>query len=490
MTETKILVDEFSSEPINNYDELSDTLATIIKNSQPHFTIGIYGEWGTGKTTMMRLVEKKLSDGEDQNKAKILPIWFNAWKYEREEQSATIAMMKTIAYAMTDHQQFESVSKTIKQGLRILGHDVLRQLALQVITEKGVNEFEDNFTKKAQFLNCVEKDTIYFDGLDAISKQIEEIRRAPQNKGYRIVVFVDDLDRCSPKKALEVLESIKVFLDIEGFIYVLGISYKTINRLITYAYKEVGVEGSEYIKKIIQIPIKLPLWEDTDLSKLISEKLTVNLKPEYAKLLSQNAETIVKVVENNPRQLKRFINSLIIVYETYSSKEDKLELEKLFISLLIQKRMPKFFLMYVNHEQLQIIINHFLEILPWLSIVKSNTDIRSPSHEDNLMNEYPNISKLVTHLYPDIKDSEKTKDDEEISELFILAFSDISRQLHTPALKNSIHSKHYDELVKMRLEDWNLLRQYHDTINTISNWKAYKDAISIIDDVKIEDFDK
>lgn len=490
MAETKILVDEFSSEPINNYEKLSDTLVTIIKNSQPHFTIGIYGEWGTGKTTMMRLVEKKLSDGNDQNKAKILPIWFNAWRYEREEQFATIAMMKTIAYAMTDHQKFESVSKIMKKGLRVLGHDVLRQLALQIMTEKGINEFESNFTEKAQFLNRIERDTIYFDGLHAISKQMEEIRRAPQNKGYRIVVFVDDLDRCSPKKALEVLESIKVFLDIEGLIYVLGISHKTINQLITYAYKKVGVEGSEYIKKIIQIPIKLPLWEDTDLSKLISEKLTVNLKPEYAKLLSQNAETIAKVVENNPRQLKRFINSLIIVYETYSSKEDTLELEKLFISLLIQKRMPKFFLMYVNHEQLQKIINHFLEILPWASLVKSGPAIRSPLYEDNLMREHPNIFKLVTHLYPDIKDSEKTKDGEEISDLFILAFSDISRQLNDPTLKSSIHSKHYDELVKMRLEDWNLLLEYRDTITAISNWKTYKDAISIIEDMKIEGFDK
>lgn len=59
MVKTKILVDEFSSEPINDFEELSNTLATVIKNSEPHFTVGIYGEWGTGKTTLMRLIEKK-----------------------------------------------------------------------------------------------------------------------------------------------------------------------------------------------------------------------------------------------------------------------------------------------------------------------------------------------------------------------------------------------------------------------------------------------
>ena len=103
-----------------------------------------------------------------------------------------------------------------------------------MITEKGVDEFEKNFTEKAKFLNKVERDTIYFDGLNVIAQQMKAIRNTKQNEGYRIVVFIDDLDRCSPKKALEVLESIKVFLDIEGFIYVLGISHETINHLCVW----------------------------------------------------------------------------------------------------------------------------------------------------------------------------------------------------------------------------------------------------------------
>ena len=149
-----------------------------------------------------------------------------------------------------------------------MGKDIVRKLALQVITEKGIDEFKDNFLEKQKFLNDIEKDTIYFDGLNAITKKMTEIRAKRGGKNYRIVVFVDDLDRCSPKKALEVLESIKVFLDIEGFIYVLGISHKTIDRLITKAYKETGIIGSEYIKKIIQIPIKLPSWESVDIISL------------------------------------------------------------------------------------------------------------------------------------------------------------------------------------------------------------------------------
>jgi len=70
----------------------------------------------------------------------------------------------------------------------------------------------------------------------------------------RVIVFIDDLDRCSSKKAIEVLESVKVFLGIDGFLYIMGISHETIAKLISAEYEKSGIKGEQYIKKIIQIP--------------------------------------------------------------------------------------------------------------------------------------------------------------------------------------------------------------------------------------------
>lgn len=67
----------------------------IVRGSKPRFSVGIYGDWGTGKTTLMKLIQKEL-----QNQEYILTVWFNAWRYEREDQFALTALMKTIAYAM------------------------------------------------------------------------------------------------------------------------------------------------------------------------------------------------------------------------------------------------------------------------------------------------------------------------------------------------------------------------------------------------------
>jgi predicted KAP-like P-loop ATPase len=67
-----------------------------------------------------------------------------------------------------------------------------------------------------------------------LEKALQELRK--QDSDYRIVIFIDDLDRCNPEKALEVLESIKSFSDIEGIVYVIGMDSETINSLIKKKY--------------------------------------------------------------------------------------------------------------------------------------------------------------------------------------------------------------------------------------------------------------
>ena len=94
----KVLTDEFEVEPFLDFNRYVETIVRMVKGSEPNFSIGIYGEWGTGKTTLMRSIENALKS----DKKNILTIWFNAWRYEREEQFALVSLMKTIAYKMDE----------------------------------------------------------------------------------------------------------------------------------------------------------------------------------------------------------------------------------------------------------------------------------------------------------------------------------------------------------------------------------------------------
>ena len=76
-------ITDFKKPSSLDFNKYSKSLANIIKNSPPTFSVGVFGGWGTGKTTLMRMIKDELS--KDHN---ILPVWFNAWRYEREEHLA------------------------------------------------------------------------------------------------------------------------------------------------------------------------------------------------------------------------------------------------------------------------------------------------------------------------------------------------------------------------------------------------------------------
>ena len=101
------------------------------------------------------------------------------------------------------------------------------------MTNEGWNEMERKLFPQMDLLSKVDKDTIYFEGLQKIKEEMRKISHT-----HRIVIFIDDLDRCNAKKALEVFESTKAFLDIEGFIFIIGLSIDALYKIITRRPKE------------------------------------------------------------------------------------------------------------------------------------------------------------------------------------------------------------------------------------------------------------
>jgi predicted KAP-like P-loop ATPase len=306
----KLLTDELTTEPVLDSKYYSTTIADSIRGTFPKFSIGVYGEWGTGKTTIMKLIEEEFSEEED-----VVTVWFNAWRYEREDQFAVIALMKTIAYEMVTHKYYKRVGRIILRGTLRVGQ-VLGEKVLEDVFGSNAKDTLKKIPIKADLIAKVEKDTIYYDGLKKIEEEMKRIRKG--NEQRRVVVFIDDLDRCSPTKALEVFESIKVFLDIEGFVFVIGLSHETIAKLITAEYEKSGIRGEEYIRKIIQIPIVVPEWNTSDLEVLV-DRLKSQLDSRNAKFIDDNKKLIALAMKPNPRELKRFINNFIITNEIFSN---------------------------------------------------------------------------------------------------------------------------------------------------------------------------
>ena len=310
----KIVVDTPTREGLG-FQDYADALVDIIVDSGSPFTIGILGEWGVGKTSLMKTMCGKL---KDEHEEKIIPIWFNAWRCERERNLAIIPLLQLLVSEIKD----DSLKKAFWRLLK----------SIQITIPVGVAEISAGGGSQIQ----VEED-IYYAKLKAIETALEENKE-------KIVVFIDDLDRCAPDKILEVLESTKVFLDIKGFVYVLGLSPEVVVKAIEQKYEAMGINGEDYLEKIVQIPFRIPDWNVTDRGDFLTDLVDKDkIDPTYKNTIGKYKDIIQEVIEKTPRQVKRFINTYICEQEIF--KEKKLD-QTIHLVLTILKF--KWYIFYQN----------------------------------------------------------------------------------------------------------------------------------------------
>lgn len=113
--------------------------------------------------------------------------------------------------------------------------------------------------------------------MDEISRDLKELGNQLDKNNRRILAVVDDLDRCEPKKAVEMLQAINLLLGFRGFIVCLGIDARVITAAVEKYYEgllgEAGASGYEYLEKIIQIPFRIPQPSEEELRIFIASQL-------------------------------------------------------------------------------------------------------------------------------------------------------------------------------------------------------------------------
>jgi uncharacterized protein YjbI with pentapeptide repeats len=360
-----ILTDDIAIHPILDFNLYRDAIVNIVKNSYPKFTMGIFGDWGAGKTTLINSIDKALQTEKD-----LIIVRLEAWRYKRE-QFALVSMLKTIAYALPAEKQFEDLRQKLEtSAINFLKKtpDILTSIITKYVSEEDeisqemFDSFKKEFNSKIQLIAELDRDAVYFDGFEEIRKEIKNLRL--DNPAFRIIVFVDDLDKCSPKKALEILEFIRVFHDIEGFIYIIGISQDMMVKLSDIENNETSIEGEHYIKNLIQVPITLPKWSNQDIVKLVRDFIKKGMIHErFKEVVDKNIELISVAVDNNPREIKRFLNNFIVAYEIFSSKKNfeaknlifsskkNFEAKELLVIQAIHLRWNKFYNILVKSDE-------------------------------------------------------------------------------------------------------------------------------------------
>ncbi len=252
----------------------------VLDKSMLPTSIGIFGNWGYGKSSLMLLLEKEINEEiamhvAEGNTLRILQVRFNGWQYESYETtkySLIQVLLDSVEKYLSDNRDvFEKLDILLKR-INLLKLGVL--LLKKYVWDKIPNAIKSNLPQADDLKECI--------GVDDITKFQNEFQNehtslfvtkfrtllesiVEEAKFDSIIVYIDDLDRCSGEKMIECIEAIKLFLNVKNTAFVLGADERMVERAIKEHYPEIEQDKrqiyspfSDYLEKLIQIPYRLP----------------------------------------------------------------------------------------------------------------------------------------------------------------------------------------------------------------------------------------
>ena len=341
MTNDKIVNIGYSDEPaaadLLGVGKYYDALANYIRYCPTPTTIAIQGDWGTGKSTAMRIIREKINDDTHV-------IEFNTWQYSKAAgQSLIVPLLSMFIDKIeelggeltppecdtTDEKNTKiKISKAVKNamlGVVNLGIDVGtyyfadRKYSLGNTIDHLLDTFKEarSSDKSKDNVNAsVDNLYDYYKTIGSVQNMLKTSLEGI-NDNKRFVVFVDDLDRLNPEDAVSLLEDLKNIMFISDCVFVLALDQKIVNKGLSKKYGEDTEYSKHFFDKIIQLPFFLPV-NQYKIDNYIEE-----LKNENDFISKIKVEDIVGLLdacgETNPRTIKRLLNIL----QLYSSLNDE-----------------------------------------------------------------------------------------------------------------------------------------------------------------------
>ena len=231
----------------------ANILSSIVDSYAKGFVLAINGEWGVGKTTFVKMWMQKLKNEGHKT------IYFNAWEndFVSEPMVGILGELKSLITTGT-----EKCFTSILEKAAEFSNKMIPALAKGIVKKYAGEEFADLIEKGAEATTDLFKDEIKNydkkkEGLQALRDDLYNL--VAQNNGGKPVVFIiDELDRCRPDYAVEVLEKVKHFFSVQGIVFVLSIDKKQLGNSIRGYYGSENINADEYLRSFIDIEYSLP----------------------------------------------------------------------------------------------------------------------------------------------------------------------------------------------------------------------------------------
>lgn len=346
----------------------------IMNDAMLPISIGVFGNWGSGKSSLMLILEELLKTDAAKAEAgeRILQIRFNSWQFENYENTKYALIehiLKVMSNDVNEHQKLFTKFRNILKRIKWLsGISLIFSKAKEILPDDLKNVIPKWDEMKDLIKEEDYKEVIGTSGslnstkiIARFRKDFEELVKEAQYKC--VVIYIDDLDRCSPERVIQCLEAVKLFLNVSQTAFVIGADERIIEYAIEKHYPERSQqEGeyrpfSDYLEKLIQLPYKLPRLsrkeQETYITLLLCQQYLKNdfsrIYADYREFKKENiyapynlkiaksrlenidwkeVEKLIPIVplmqsflNGNPRRLKRFMNTLHVRLELAKAAE-------------------------------------------------------------------------------------------------------------------------------------------------------------------------
>ena len=267
-----------------NYEAISRTVVQLIKdNRQRALTIGIHGDWGAGKSSVLKMVESEIR--RDREAA---CLWFNGWTFQGFDDAKTVLIESTISELCRQRSSVGKVKELSKRLIKRIDWlklakrggglaftlatglpspdqigsilSALEALATDV-KSMSPDEIQAKLTEAASLLKPGEGPSVP----EEIHEFREEFRKLlDEAKIDQLVVLIDDLDRCLPATAIDTLEAIRLFLFVPKTAFVIGADEAMIEYAVRQHFPNLPLTSGpmpyarNYLEKLVQIPFRIP----------------------------------------------------------------------------------------------------------------------------------------------------------------------------------------------------------------------------------------
>ena len=410
-----ILTDNETSIDLLNNEAVATTIIDLLRSKPDHpVTIGVHGDWGAGKSSVLEMIEAGLADQDD-----VLCLKFNGWRFQGFED-AKIALIEGIVTGLVEKRPaLKKAAVTVKDVFRRIDWLKVAKrgggLALTAFTGIPTPEQIGTIVGSLEALvadpgKLVTKETISTAIEEAkavlkpgesknVPEEVEAFRKAfdqlLKDAGIKqLVVLIDDLDRCLPDTAIETLEAIRLFVFTAQTAFVVAADEAMIEYAVRKHFPDLPDStgprdyARNYLEKLIQVPFRIPALGETEtriyVTLLLAGAEVGENDPEYKKLIAVAREKLkrpwtsggldsatVKTAlgkqadkannalalsdqigpilasgaKGNPRQIKRFLNTLLLRERTATARGfgDDIKLPVLAKLMLAERFIPRLF---------------------------------------------------------------------------------------------------------------------------------------------------